>query len=187
MIRKKAVFFDRDGIIVKPVNNEAPTTPNQLEIIADIVPVIYYVRKLNYLLIIVSNQPDITLGLINEKTKRELEKKFEGLLKEKGVVIDKIYYCHHYPRGKNSKYVKNCRCRKPKPGMLLKAAKRFNIDLSRSFMVGDRASDIKAGFLAGTKTILFDPGNLQVDYLLKEQVTPDYKIKNLKKIIQIIQ
>ncbi len=186
MIGRPALFLDKDGVIVKPVNNEAPTDPKKLELIPEIIPVIKKARKLGFLIIIVSNQPDIATGLINEKNKNELEIKFRKLVKENNIFIDKIYYCHHNSVGVNKKYLKNCTCQKPKPGMLLKAKIKFNINMSKSFIVGDRASDIKAGKLAGVKTILYDIDSDQIPYLEKLRVLPDYKTNQLSEIIDIV-
>lgn len=185
-MKKSAIFFDRDGIVIKPIDSEAPTDPKQLKIFPEIIPVIKRARELNYLIFIVSNQPDIALGLINEETKNKLEEKFIKLLKAKGIVMDEIYYCHHHPNGRNPRYAKKCDCQKPKPGMLLNAIKRFNIDPKNSFMIGDRASDIKAGESAKVKTILFDPDKTQTEYLNFHQVKPDFKTNSLSKISEII-
>lgn len=182
-----AVFFDRDGIIVQPVNGEAPTNAKDLQLIPEIIPEIKRIKKLGFLIFVVSNQPDIAIGLIDEKTKKELEKKFRKLLKEKDIFFDGIYYCHHNLTGINSKYVKNCSCQKPKPGMLLKASRKFNINLNKSYMIGDRATDIMPGSKVRATTILYDPLSLQKKYLTLHQIKPSYKISNLKNLNKIIK
>lgn len=186
-MQKKAVFLDRDGIIVKPIQEEAPQKVQDLKLIPQIIPIIKKLKDLGYLIIVVSNQPDIAMRKITEKTRLNLENKFTRLLEEKTINIDAIYYCHHHPESTIEKYAKNCDCRKPKPGMLLKAAKKFNIDLCTSFLVGDRASDIKAGDLAGVETILFDPKNLQKKYLVENIVKPNIKIKSLPEILSYVE
>lgn len=185
-MKKPAVFFDRDGIIVKPINGEAPTTLEQIELLPDIITVIKGAKEKGYLVFVISNQPDIALGLIDEKTKDEMESKFVDLLKNQSVEMDRIYYCRHDKNGTNPKYSTDCDCRKPKPGLLILAKKEFSVDMEKSFMVGDRASDVKAGKLAGTKTILFDPQNLQEEYLKEHKIKPDFEIEELWQILQII-
>ena len=181
----KAVFFDRDGILVKNINGEAPKRVYDLALITETIPVILDLQKKSYKTIIISNQPDMALGNINERVRKGLVKKFEKLLKGANIPMD-IYYCFHHPDGIVEKYRKICNCRKPKPGMILKAIKKYNIDAKRSYLVGDRATDIKAGNLAGIKTILIDPENLERNYLLQYKVKPDFIIKKIDKILNII-
>ncbi len=176
---KKAIFYDRDGIITKLVKNEAPQKVTGLQIIPEIIPVIRQAKKCGYLNIVVSNQPDFALGKITQDTQLKLEERFEKLIKEQSLPIDAVYYCHHSNN-------QNCSCKKPKPGLLLKAAKKLNVDLPSSFTLGDRASDIKASRVAGTKTILYDPQNTQLSYLIDLKVIPDYTVKNLSQVIPII-
>lgn len=185
-MRKPALFFDRDGIIVQPVDGEAPIFPYQLKLIPQIIPVLKKTKEKGYLSFVVSNQPDIALGLINEKEKAEMEKKFVDLLKDQDIEIDKIYYCHHDINSSNPEYSLDCNCRKPKPGLLKMAMKEFEIDSEKSFMIGDRASDIKAGYSVGVKTILYDPENLQEEYLKVHNISPDFEIRELWQILQII-
>ncbi len=185
-MKHSALFLDRDGIIILPIDKEAPQKPEQLQIIPTIIPVINAAQESGYLTIIVSNQPDIALGKIDHKTLTELENRFQYLLKINHISIDGEFYCYHHEKGVIDEYSQVCDCRKPKPGLLLKAAKDFNIDLTSSFMLGDRASDIKAGHQAGTKTILFDPLNTQSQHLKKHAVKPDYYTKNLQEVINII-
>ena len=183
----RAVFLDRDGVIVKNIDGEAPTRVSDLELIPQIIPVILKLQKRGYKIIIVSNQPDVAQGIITEDTKKGLVKEFEKLLKEYKLSIDGIYYCFHHPQGVIKKYTKVCDCKKPKPGMLLKAIHDHKIDPKKSFMIGDRASDIKAGSLVGVKTVLFDPENSEQDYLLEYKVRPDFTIKKLSEAVEIIK
>lgn len=183
---RRAIFLDRDGIIVQPILGEAPTEVSRLKLIPEIIPVIKKAKKLGNLIFVVSNQPDIALGVIDEETKNKMEKKFVKLLKEHKITMDKIFYCHHDPKGKNFKYSFDCECRKPKPGMLISAKNEFNIDMEKSFIVGDRASDVKAGKTAGVKTILFDPENLQKKYLVEHSIKADFTISNLSEILNLI-
>ncbi len=182
----KAVFFDRDGVIVKNVDGVAPMKPENLELILESVPIIKKLQKKGYAVVVISNQPDVALGKINENTKEELQKKFEALLKKNSISAS-IYYCFHHPQSVVKKYSIDCDCRKPKLGMLIQAIHDHKIDPSRSYIVGDRVTDIKTGILAGVKTILFDPKNSEQDYLLRYQVKPDFIIKKLSDVMGIIK
>ena len=182
----RAAFFDRDGILVRPVDGEAPQRLEDLSLLPESIPVVRAVRQCGFLTIVVSNQPDAALGFINESTRRSLEKKFTALAKESNLPIDAISYCHHHPRGVVVKYTKDCSCRKPKPGMIINAGRKFAIDLRHSYMIGDRASDVKAGCDAGVTTILFDPEGSQQEYLKKLMVQPDYTVKHLKEVVNIL-
>lgn len=185
-MKKAAVFFDRDGIIVEPIDGEAPTNPNEFDLISEIIPVIKEVKEKGYLVFVVSNQPDIALGVIDEETKNKLEQKFLDLLKQQSIELDAIYYCRHDKNGVNPKYSIDCDCRKPKPGLLIKAENEFYVDMEKSFMVGDRASDVVAGKSAGAKTILYDPKNSQEEYLKEHRIKPDFEVKKLTEILGII-
>ena len=119
------------------------------------------VRKINesgYLAVVVTNQPVIARGEVSFEELEEIHNKMETLLGKEGAYLDAIYYCPHHPHkgyeGERPELKIDCTCRKPKPGMLLKAAEDFNIDLSQSWMVGDGENDIKAGYNAGCRTAL---------------------------------
>lgn len=158
---RKAVFLDRDGVIIDL--NVDFTAPKSFAVksVEDIkllpgVEKISALKKCGYLVIVVSNQPDIALGKINEKTRKDLEKTFELISKTNNLIFDGIYYCHHHPNSVNKKYAKNCDCRKPKAGMLTRASKDKGIDLSKSWVIGDSYTDILAGEKAGCRTILLN-------------------------------
>lgn len=119
------------------------------------------IRKINesgYLAIVVTNQPVIARGEVSFEELEEIHNKMETLLGKEGAYLDAIYYCPHHPHrgyeGERPELKIDCDCRKPKPGMLFKAAEDFNIDLSQSWMIGDGENDVKAGINAGCKTVL---------------------------------
>lgn len=182
----KAVFLDRDGVIVKNIEGQAPRTPQDLRLTLDSVPLIKKLQEKGYKIFVVSNQPDRALGLIDEKNKKAMLKKFEALLKKNNINVDGIYYCFHHPQGILKKYAKDCNRRKPKPGMLLKAIRDYKIDPAKSYIIGDRATDVKAGSLSSIKTILIDPRNSEVNYLLEYNVRADFRIKKLSDALDII-
>ena len=154
--KQKAVFLDRDGTINKYVGFLRDI--DQFELIEGVVEAIKRINASGYLCIVVTNQPVIARGEVTVPELEEIHNKMETLLGLEGAYIDGLYYCPHHPHkgfeGEISELKFDCECRKPKPGMLLKAAEDLNIDLSKSWMVGDGENDIKAGENAGCKTCL---------------------------------
>lgn len=154
--KQKAIFLDRDGTINKYVGFLRNIA--DFELIDGVTEAIRRINKSGYLAIVVTNQPVIARGEISFDELEEIHNKMETLLGKEGAYLDAIYYCPHHPhRGYEGELIElkiDCACRKPKPGMLLKAAEEFNIDLSQSWMVGDSENDIKSGINAGCKTAL---------------------------------
>ena len=154
--KQKAIFLDRDGTLNKYVG--FLRNIEQFELIPGIEEAICKINESGYLAIVVTNQPVIARGEVSLEELEEIHNKMETLLGLKGAYVDAIYYCPHHPHkgyeGERPEYKIECKCRKPKPGMLLKAAEDFNIDLSQSWMVGDGENDILAGIAAGCQTAL---------------------------------
>lgn len=193
----KAFFFDRDGVIIKMVYDleydyiHTAFLPSEIEFIYGIFELLKKTKSLGYKNIIVSNQPDIGFGKISEKNFKEICSKINKELKKEDIVLDGEYYCFHHPFAELEPYRKECDCRKPKIGMLLKAAKDHQIDLSKSWIIGDGVNDIIAGKSAGCKTIL-TANLLESEYLRiiekkLKKIKPDYIIKNLKETLNIIK
>lgn len=156
--KQKAIFLDRDGTINKYVGflrNE-----EEFELIDGVAEAIRKINESGYLAIVVTNQPVIARGEVTFEGLETIHNKMETLLGKEGAYLDAIYFCPHHPHSGYEGEVKelkiDCDCRKPKPGMLLKAAQDLNIDLSQSYMVGDGENDIKAGKAAGCKTVLLN-------------------------------
>lgn len=152
-VKQKAVFLDRDGTINKP--NGFITTPEQFELLPETAEAIKKINRSGFLAIAVTNQPVIARGECTFEKLQEIHGKMESELGKKGAYLDAIYYCPHHTdkgfAGERIEYKCDCECRKPKPGLLLKAARDFNIDLSQSCMIGDRESDVLAGRRAGCR------------------------------------
>ena len=167
--KQKAIFIDRDGTINKYVGFLCNI--NDFELLDGVSEAIKKINNSGYLAIVVTNQPVIARGEVTWDELNEIHKKMETLLGEKGAYLDGIYYCPHHPHkgyaGEISELKINCDCRKPKPGMLLKAAEDFNIDLSLSWMVGDGENDILCGKNAGCKTAYIGQ-NLNADICGKD-------------------
>jgi D-glycero-D-manno-heptose 1,7-bisphosphate phosphatase len=154
--KQRAVFLDRDGVI-NQLNGHIKS-PNDFALIDGAAQAIRAINQLGYLAIVVTNQPVIARGECTEKELDIIHKKMETELGKEGAYIDDLFYCPHHPDrgfpGERPELKIDCDCRKPKPGMLLKAAQKYNIDLPRSWMVGDDDRDIQAGINAGCKTAL---------------------------------
>lgn len=152
--KQKAIFLDRDGTINKYVG--FLRDKSEFELLDGVPEAIRTFHGLGYLVIVVTNQPVIARGEVSVQELDEIHMKMETLLGQKGAYIDGLYYCPHHPdKGFDGEIISlkvDCNCRKPKPGMLLQAAKDFNIDLSLSWMIGDSEIDIEAGKKAGCKT-----------------------------------
>ena len=163
--KQKAIFLDRDGTINKYVG--FLRNIDDFELIDGVAEAIRKINESGYLAIVVTNQPVIARGEVTVDELDEIHKKMETLLGAKGAYVDAIYYCPHHPHkgyeGEITELKIDCDCRKPKPGMLLKAAEDFNIDLSQSWMIGDGENDIKAGKAAGCRTALIGQGDYQQD------------------------
>jgi D,D-heptose 1,7-bisphosphate phosphatase len=150
---QKAIFLDRDGTINKFVG--FLTKPEEFELISGVAEAIGRINRSGYLAIVVSNQPVIARGDCTFKELQTIHDKMETELGKEGAFIDAIYFCPHHPdkgfEGERLEYKIDCNCRKPKPGMLLQAAKDWNINLSESYMIGDSDRDYQAGINAGVK------------------------------------
>jgi len=169
--KERAVFLDRDGVLNKAVERDgkpvAPLHLSEFQIIPGAAEAVQAMRqKLGARIIVVTNQPDVERGTLAPE---ELER-MHRFLKEQ-VKPDEIVFCPHGQDG--------CRCRKPEPGMLLGAAQRWQIDLARSFMIGDSWKDMQAGTRAGCRTIL-------LRYPYNNQVQADYTIENLQEAVSLM-
>ena len=151
--RQKAIFLDRDGTINKMVG--FITKPEQFELLPGVAKAIKAINKSGYLAIVITNQPVIARGDCTFEQLQTIHNKMETELGKEGAFVDAIYVCPHHTdkgfSGERPEYKCDCDCRKPKPGLLLQAAKDFNIDLSQSYMIGDSDRDVEAGENAGVK------------------------------------
>lgn len=151
--KQKAIFLDRDGTINKYVGFLCNI--DDFELIEGVAEAIKLINQSGYLAIVVTNQPVIARGEVTWEELNEIHKKMATLLGKEGAYVDGIYICPHHPdkgfEGERPEYKIDCDCRKPKPGLLLQAAKDFNIDLSESYMIGDSHRDVEAGENAGVK------------------------------------
>ena len=156
--KQKAIFLDRDGTINKYVG--FLRKEEEFELIDGVAEAVKKINQSGYLAIVVTNQPVIARGEVTYPQLENIHNKMETILGREGAYLDGIYFCPHHPHkgyeGEVPELKFECDCRKPKPGMLLKAAEDFNIDLSQSYMIGDGENDVKAGMAAGCKTVLLN-------------------------------
>jgi D-glycero-D-manno-heptose 1,7-bisphosphate phosphatase len=166
---QKAVFLDRDGVINRPVVIDGKPYPPQavrdFEILPDVAQACQRLKNAGYILVVATNQPDVGRGKLEKEVVQRIH---ETMLRQ--LPIDRVEVCYHA----GTAFGEDCLCRKPRPGMLIAAATALHIDLSRSFMIGDRWRDIDCGKCAGCRTIFIDWG---YNELLQEQ--PDFKTNSL--------
>jgi len=160
----KAVFLDRDGTLI--VDKNYLKLPKDVVLMNRIVPALRMLQEKGYLLIVVSNQSGIGRGFFTITDHLAVEKHLEGLFANMDIHIKKSYYCPHTPDD-------NCDCRKPKPSLLENAIKEFGIDPKKSFMIGDKLSDVGAGHNAGVKSVLVrsakkETGTEVADYVAED-------------------
>jgi D-glycero-D-manno-heptose 1,7-bisphosphate phosphatase len=173
--RARAVFLDRDGVINRALEREEKPYPprnlSEFEILPEVPEACARLKAAGFSLIIATNQPDVGRGTMEKSVVEEIHAHLMTQLP-----IDRVEVCYHAGKG-----VSECDCRKPKPGMLLKAARELNIDLAKSWMVGDRWRDVDCGHNAGCKTILIDRG-----YAEELKQRPDFRAKDLMGAAEII-
>ena len=172
---QKAIFLDRDGTINKYVG--FLRNIEEFELIDGVDESIKMINNSGYLAIVITNQPVIARGEVTTEELDRIHNKMETLLGKSGAYLDGVYYCPHHPdkgfEGEISNLKIDCECRKPKPGLILQAAKDFNIDLNNSWMIGDSKNDILCGKNAGCKTALIGD----------EYFEQDLSGKSLKELI----
>jgi D-glycero-D-manno-heptose 1,7-bisphosphate phosphatase len=174
-MHKRAVFLDRDGVInqCKVIDGKPypPLSIDEFIIFPGVAEACRKLKQAGFLLIVATNQPDVGRGTLKQEVVEKIHTHMQSVLP-----IDRVEVCYHPGKGAS-----DCDCRKPKPGMLLRAARELNIDLSRSWMVGDRWRDIDCGHAAGVRTIFIDYGYNEP---LKQQ--PDFRAMTLLEASEII-
>jgi D-glycero-D-manno-heptose 1,7-bisphosphate phosphatase len=176
----RAVFLDRDGVINELVYHQehefidSPFTPGQFKLIPGVTEALKTVHNNGYLAILVSNQPGIAKGHMTEKNFELIRQKMVLEMEVDGAKLDGEYYCLHHPDAMVEGYRVRCNCRKPLPGLLIKAAREKNIDLKESWLIGDNLSDIQAGKAAGCRTVLIGTMKCELCRLMGEKnIFPD--------------
>ena len=156
MPQRCALFVDRDGVLIEDAG--FISSPQQVQLLPGVAEALARVNRCGVPVIVITNQSGIARGLLSEKELQAIHARLDELLAISGARVDCYYYCPHYPVLGEGEYRQRCGCRKPQPGMLLQAAREFALDLSHSFFIGDRLSDLQAGAAAGCQTILVRTG-----------------------------
>jgi D-glycero-D-manno-heptose 1,7-bisphosphate phosphatase len=179
----KAVFLDKDGTLIEDVPYNIDTDLIQLASGAQ--EALNRLQDEGYQLIIVTNQSGVARGFFKERDLKGVASRISEMLSSAGISLTDFYYCPHYPHGKSRKYVVDCFCRKPQPGMIYRAALEHDIDLSASWMVGDILNDIEAGNRAGCRTILIN-NHHETEWDLSPVRQPEFVVNNLKEAANVI-
>lgn len=186
--------MDRDGVINEIAYFpelgllDSPLNPDQFKILPDVPEVVGFLNRLGLKVIIVSNQPSIAKGKMTMELFEQMRAKMARELLGKGAHVDGEYYCFHHPDARLVEYRANCNCRKPKPGLILQAAKDFDLELSECYVVGDSLTDVEAGKAAGCKTFLI--GRMKCDlcrHMEEVGVKPDYVVPDLFHAYRMIE
>jgi len=170
--KKPAIFLDRDGVINKEVNYLS--NPNDFEFIDGSIKALQILKKKGFLLIVITNQAGIARGYFTEVTLHKIHDKMIRSLIKKKIFLDDLFYCPHHPE-----FTGACNCRKPSPGMIIQAMKKYNIDLENSYMIGDTLNDINTGKNAGCKTVLVLTGHGKKEQKKISEIKPDMICTNL--------
>lgn len=181
--KTRAVFFDKDGTLIKNVPYNIDPEKISLEPFA--CEALKLLQDNVYSLYVVSNQSGVALGYFSEADLLPVNYTIDKMLQSNGVNLNGFYYCPHLKNGIVAAYAKECECRKPRPGMLLQAAQDNPIDLQRSWMIGDILDDVEAGKKAGCRTILLNNGN-ETEWLLNKERKPNFIVNNLKEAAELI-
>ncbi len=142
--KRRALFLDRDGTLIADVGY--PKDSKDVRLIAECIPVLREAIARGFALVIITNQSGVGRGFFDEATARLVQARAEELFAAEGIRFDGVYYCFHGPDD-------DCACRKPKPALLLEAARDLDLDLMRSLMIGDKPSDLEAGRAAGCEAL----------------------------------
>jgi len=190
----RAVFVDRDGVINDMVYDEeegrvaSPVSVRQLRVFPYVASVVRQLRSQGFMVIVISNQPGVAKRQFTLGELERISRKIRANLKSGGTRFDGEYYCLHHPEALIPRYRVVCDCRKPKPGLLLKAAEEHRINLSESYFVGDALMDVEAGKRAGCKTILVGHLNTFLAAMIERRgVVPDYVVPSLKEVPELLK
>lgn len=185
-MKRAGVFLDRDGTINEEV--DFLRTPDELHLIPGAGRAVQRLNGLGLVTCVISNQSGVARGYLSEADLIPIHARLQAELGKEHARVDRIYYCPHHPLEGLAPYNIDCECRKPKPGMLLNGAREFGIDLTSSFVVGDRVGDIQAGRSVGAATILVLTGyGLQArDECRRDGIMPDRIVPSIVEAVEFI-
>ena len=180
---KRAVFLDKDGTLIEDVPYNVD--PDLIQLTPGAVEGLQLLHASEYQLIVITNQSGVARGYFPEAALMTVEARLSQMLAEFGVPLMGFYYCPHHPNGVIPALSIACDCRKPAPGLLLRAAAERNVDLARSWFIGDILNDVEAGRRAGCRTILIDNGN-ETEWQMSPQRIPHYKVADLAEAARAV-
>lgn len=191
----RAVFLDRDGVINALVYNpefglvDSPANPRQFRLLPGVPEAVRLINDLGFLAVVISNQPGVAKGKFTAALLEAMTHQMSGELAKQGARLDRVYYCMHHPEGVIEPYRKVCDCRKPRPGLLLRAAEELDIALEKSYFIGDGITDLQAGKAAGTTNILvYSSFKCYIcEELNRQDVQPDYIVRSLHDGVTLIR
>lgn len=183
MRRRAAIFLDKDGTVLIDVPHNV--APEKMQFAPGARTALRRFGTLDWPLIIVSNQSGIALGRFAPSALPDVHARLVRMFDEAGARLHDFYYCPHHPQGSVAAYARDCDCRKPAPGMLLRAAADHDIDLAASWFIGDILNDVEAGRRVGCRTILIDNGN-ETEWHMSPMRTPDFLAVDLAAAAHII-
>ena len=183
---QRAVFLDRDGTLVEEV--DGLTSPGQLELLPGAAAAVRELNHQGFRTVLISNQPVVAKGFCTEAEVEIVHRKLQTLLGREHAFLDRLYYCPHHPEkgfaGERPELKINCECRKPKPGMVLQAARDLNLDLTTSWLIGDTTTDVETARNAAVKSILVRTGHAGSDSKFSSQ--PGFTAENLLDAVHLI-
>lgn len=182
-MRHRAIFLDRDGTLVH--SRHYPSRPEDLVLYADIASELRLLQEAGFRLVIITNQSGIARGYFTATDLQRMHDDLELRLAQVGITITAFYHCPHHPDGAIPELSVRCDCRKPAPGMLLRAAAELDIDLERSWFAGDILDDVEAGNRAGCRTVLVDLGTESLP--TRSIRRPDFVARTTRHALQIIR
>jgi mannose-1-phosphate guanylyltransferase/phosphomannomutase len=189
----RAVFLDRDGVINAALYNRVEgklDTPYRLEdfkLLPGVARAIRAINEMGFLAVVVSNQPGVAKGKCDYAFLEAVDAELTTRLARQEAHLDAIYYCLHHPDAVDESLRVDCDCRKPKPGLLLRAAQELDIDLAGSFMLGDSPRDVEAGLAAGCRSILVDGHRAYFRLGEAARMRPHWTARNLLSAVEIIR
>jgi D-glycero-D-manno-heptose 1,7-bisphosphate phosphatase len=192
MSNERALLIDRDGVMIHMVRYDygwdSAQKPEDVSLVKGVDEIIAWANKEGIPVIEISNQPGIAKGKMSQEISNKIEKRTHELLVKNGAKVDNAYICQHHPKGVIAQLTCECDCRKPKPGLLLQAAKDLNIDLTASVFLGDKASDVEVGKQVDCKTIIFLHDE-DLPEKIEEAINTnaDYKTRSMKKVLSILE
>jgi D-glycero-D-manno-heptose 1,7-bisphosphate phosphatase len=182
-MRRPAVFLDKDGTLIEDV--PYCVDPHKLRLLPGALEGLGRLQTAGYQLLVVSNQSGVAHGYFAEAALAAVEARLRALLGAAGIELAGFYYCPHHPAGRVKQYAFDCDCRKPAPGLLLRAARELGLELARSWMIGDILHDVEAGHRAGCRAVLIDNGN-ETEWELTALRAPEVIVADLNQAAAVI-